>query len=111
MELVLDLAKSINDALFGPLGIYYWSQRKDDILSYIVIIIIEYIFPVKRRIEQFNELKMQKEFSNSEEEKLVDLVYQVKNNFKDILHYILFPVISLKGKIYTFIYRSLKFEI
>lgn len=86
MDLLLDLSQSLRDALIGPIGAFYWSERVDDLVAYIDIVIETYIIPVKQKIEVFIDLRLQKEFSMHLIEKNTDLVYQIKNNFKDILH-------------------------
>lgn len=85
VDLLLDLAQVNKDILSGPVGYYYWTQRKDFFEEYAHILIHEYLIPVRLRINQYVELRTQKEFSSDEEEKFTDLVYKIKSNFKDVL--------------------------
>ena len=78
MDSLIDFSQRINEALTGPIGKYYWEQKPEIVSAFVNIIIEDYISPVKRRIDEFLELMVQKEFSNDFEEKLIELVYQTK---------------------------------
>ena len=85
IDLLLDLAQTTTDILYGTVGEFYWQQRKDHFEEYVDILIKQYLIPVKIKIDQFVELNVQKEFSSYDEEKFTDLVYKIKSNFKDTL--------------------------
>ena len=85
IDLLLDLAQTSTDILYGTVGEFYWQQRKDHFEEYVDILIKQYLIPVKIKIDQFVELNVQKEFSSYDEEKFTDLVYKIKSNFKDTL--------------------------
>ena len=97
MDLLVDLSQSIKDTLSGPVGEFYWCERQDDLESFVKII-QTYIKPVKSQIDKFIELRLQGEILDKEEtEKIVDLIYQVKNNIKDILYSNLLPFFNFEG--------------
>jgi hypothetical protein len=60
-DLLLDLSQSIKDSLFGPVGKFYWEQRKDEIKCYVEIIFEKFVLPVQKSIENFLDLRIQKE--------------------------------------------------
>lgn len=85
MELMADLAKTINESLLGPAGSYYEHERKDDLLDMSTILWNRFVVPVRKRMEVFIEMKTQKEYASEFETQVTELVYNSKSQIKDVL--------------------------
>ncbi|CAI2384889.1 unnamed protein product [Moneuplotes crassus] len=85
MDLLMDLSRRIRDSLTGPIGRFYYSQRIDEMKELVNIIIFQYILPVRKKMVEFLELKVQKEFSNQFDDDIEELILKTKNIFKDIM--------------------------
>lgn len=60
-ELLLDITKNVKDSLLGPVGTFYARERHDQIDSLSRILLNKFIFPVRKKMEQYFELKSQGE--------------------------------------------------
>lgn len=73
-ELLMDITKNVKDSLLGPVGTFYARERNDQLNCLSRILLNKFILPIRRKMEQFFELKSQGE-----------LVSVERVNFKEIL--------------------------
>ena len=73
-EFLLDITKNVKDSLLGPVGTFYSRERNDQLNCLAKILLNKFIFPVRKKMEQYFELKAQGELVSTE-----------RANFKEIL--------------------------
>jgi hypothetical protein len=61
LELLLDITKNVKDSLLGPVGTFYARERHDQLDSLARILLNNFIFPVRKKMEHYFELKSQGE--------------------------------------------------
>ena len=60
-ELLLDITKNVKDSLLGPVGTFYSRERNDQLNCLARILLNKFIFPVRKKMEQYYELRAQGE--------------------------------------------------
>ena len=74
IEFLLDITKNTKDSLLGPVGSYYANQRNDQLNYLSSLLLKNFIFPIRKKMEHYFELKAQGE-----------LVKTDRVNFKEVL--------------------------
>jgi hypothetical protein len=57
IEYLLDITKNTKDSLLGPVGSYYAKERNDQLNYLATLLLKNFIFPVRKKMEQYFELK------------------------------------------------------
>lgn len=81
LDLLYDITKNSSDSLLGPVGSFYSRERNDQLNALAKILLSKFIFPVRRKMEQYFELKSQGETVAVERVNLKEILLRV--------HYIL----------------------
>ena len=86
IEMLVDLARTVKEAMLGPLGDYYQEQRQDILYDLSCLLWSKYLLPVLQRVDVYVEMRHQKEY-NSEFVSLMDeQVLRLKQQFSDVLN-------------------------
>ena len=64
MEMLVDLARTVKEALLGPLGDHYLQQRIDVLFDVACLLWSKYLLPVLQRIDVYVEMRHQKEYNS-----------------------------------------------
>jgi hypothetical protein len=86
------LARTVKEALLGPLGDYYLEQRRDILEDLGLKMYMQYILPVLQRIDVYVEMRNQKEYYGDFVDLIDSHVIAVKTQFvesMDMIHRIL----------------------
>ena len=92
MELLVDLARTVKEALLGPLGDFYLEHRQDILFDLTCHLWSKYMLPILQKIDLYTEMRHQREYPVDFVQNLDELIIQVKNNFCEafnIMHRIL----------------------
>ena len=92
MELLVDLARTVKEALLGPLGDFYLEYRQDILFDLTCHLWSKYMLPILQKIDLYTEMRHQREYPLDFMQNLDELIIQVKNNFCEafnIMHRIL----------------------
>ena len=81
LDLLLDITKNSSDSLLGPVGSFYSRERNDQLNALAKILLTKFIFPIRRKMEQYFEIKSQGELVEVERVNLKEVLMRV--------HYIL----------------------
>ena len=84
-ELMLEVAKTLKEATLGPVGANYVDNRQDVLFDIAYLIYNTYIHPIIVKIDLYNELRGQNEFSKEFKEATDELVLKVKAYFVESL--------------------------
>jgi hypothetical protein len=79
------LARTVKEALLGPLGDYYLEQRRDILEDLAHKLYMQYILPVLMRIDVYVEMRNQKEYYGDFVETLDKHTISVKSQFVDAM--------------------------
>lgn len=84
-ELLTDITKNVKDSLLGPVGTFYSRQRHDQLDSLARILLNSFILPIRKKMEQFFELKSQGELVEVERVQFKEILIRIhqilaKNN-------------------------------
>lgn len=71
IEMLLDLSRTVKEALLGPLGDHYLSHRIDILFDIACLLWSKYLLPVLLRMDVYVEMRHQKEY-NTEFVELMD---------------------------------------
>lgn len=74
IEFLLDISKNTKDSLLGPVGSYYARERNDQLNYLSTFLLKNFIFPIRKKMEQYFELRAQNE-----------LVKTDRINYKEVL--------------------------
>lgn len=66
MEFLLDITKNTSDSLVGPVGSFYGFERNDQLNYLSSLLLRKFIFPIRKKMELYFELKTQKELVKTE---------------------------------------------
>ena len=81
MELLVDLARTVKEALLGPLGDFYLEHRQDILFDLTCHLWSKYMLPILQKIDLYTEMRHQREYPLDFMQNLDELIIQVKNNF------------------------------
>ena len=76
-ELLLDITKNVKDSLLGPVGTFYSRQRHDQLDSLARILLNSFILPIRKKMEQFFELKSQGELVEVERVQFKEILIRI----------------------------------
>jgi len=62
MELLVDLARTVKEALLGPLGDFYLEHRQDILFDISCLLWSKYMLPILQRIDLYVEMRHQREY-------------------------------------------------
>lgn len=88
MDFLSELAKTMKEALLGPLGDYYLEQRRDILNDICYQVYAQYLLPVLTQIDNYVEIRNQREFYVEHVDIVDEHVIKVKNQFLDIFNVI-----------------------
>lgn len=88
LECLSELAKTTKEALLGPLGDYYLEQRRDILNDICYSVYAQYLLPVLTAIDNYVEVRNQKEFFSEFVDTVDEHVIKVKNQFVDMFNVI-----------------------
>jgi hypothetical protein len=88
MEFLSELAKTMKEALLGPLGDYYLEQRRDILNDICYQVYAQYLLPVLTSIDSYVETRNQREYYVEHVDIVDEHVIKVKNQFLDIFNVI-----------------------
>lgn len=91
-DLLIELSRTLKESLLGPLGDYYLEKRRDILNDISCEIYQSYLLPVLQKIDQYVEMRNQKEFFGEFVDALDEHVIRVKNQFVEafnVIHRIL----------------------
>lgn len=91
-EMLVELSRTIKEALLGPLGDHYLSHRLDVLFDISCLLWSKYVLPVMQRIDVYTEMRLQKEYSAEFVESMDQQVQMIKMHFVEafnIMHRIL----------------------
>lgn len=92
MEMLVDLARTVKEALLGPLGDFYLEHRQDVLFDLSCLMWSKYMLPILQRMDLYTEMRHQREYPVDFIANMDELIIQVKNNFAEafnIMHRIL----------------------
>ncbi len=92
MEMLVDLSRTVKEALLGPLGDFYLEHRQDILYDLASLLWSKYLLPILQRMDLYTEMRHQREYHVDFIQNMDELVIQVKNNFAEafnIMHRIL----------------------
>jgi hypothetical protein len=92
MEMLVDLSRTVKEALLGPLGDFYMEQRQDVLFDLTCLLWSKYLLPILQKIDLYTEMRHQREYPIDFITNMDELIIQVKNNFCEafnIMHRIL----------------------
>lgn len=92
LEALVELARTLKESLLGPLGDHYLESRRDLLNDISLYIYSSYLMPVLQKIDQYIEMRNQKEFFGEFVDVLDAHVIKVKNQFVEafnVIHRIL----------------------
>jgi hypothetical protein len=62
MELLVDLARTVKEALLGPLGDFYLEHRQDILFDLTCHLWSKYMLPILQKIDLYTEMRHQREY-------------------------------------------------
>ena len=62
MELLVDLARTVKEALLGPLGDFYLEHRQDILFDITCHLWSKYMLPILQKIDLYTEMRHQREY-------------------------------------------------
>jgi hypothetical protein len=83
-----ELAKTMKEALLGPLGDHYLEQRRDILNDICYQVYAQYLLPVLTAIDNYVEVRNQREFFVEHVDTVDEHVIKVKNQFLDMFNVI-----------------------
>jgi hypothetical protein len=83
IEMLVDLSRTIKEALLGPLGDHFLEHRLDILFDISCLLWSKYLLPVLQRIDVYTEMRSQKEYSTEFVEAMDELVIQTKQSFAE----------------------------
>ena len=88
LENLIELSRTIKESLLGPLGDYYLEKRRDFLNDICCAVYQTYLLPVLQKIEQYVEMRNQKEFFGEFVDALDEHVIRVKTQFVEAFNVI-----------------------
>ena len=77
LDLLIDITKNSSDSLLGPVGSFYSRERNDQANALAKILLNKFIFPIRRKMEQYFELKSQGELVEADKVSLKEVLMRV----------------------------------
>ena len=77
LDLLYDITKNSSDSLLGPVGSFYSRERNDQLNALAKILLSKFIFPIRRKMEQYFELKSQGELVEADKVSLKEVLMRV----------------------------------
>lgn len=62
MEMIVDLARTVKEALLGPLGDFYLENRQDVLFDITGLLWSKYMLPILTRMDLYTEMRHQREY-------------------------------------------------
>lgn len=88
LENLIELSRTLKESLLGPLGDYYLENRRDFLNDICMGVYQTYLLPVLQKIDQYVEMRNQKEFFGEFVDVLDEHVIKVKNQFVEAFNVI-----------------------
>jgi hypothetical protein len=90
--MLVDLSRTIKEALLGPLGDHYLETRQDILYDTSCHLWSKYLLPLLQKIDTYQEMRNQKEFYGDFVDQIDDIVIRIKGQFMEafnVMHRIL----------------------
>jgi hypothetical protein len=88
LEFLSELAKTMKEALLGPLGDFYLEQRRDILNDVCYLVYAQYLLPVLTAIDNYVEVRNQREFYTEFVDLVDEHVIKVRNQFLEMFNVI-----------------------
>ena len=88
LDNLIELAKTLKESLLGPLGDYYLEKRRDFLNDICQEMYSVYLMPVLQKIDQYVEMRNQKEFFGEFVDVLDEHVINIKSQFVEAFNVI-----------------------
>ena len=88
LDFLTELARTLKESLLGPLGDFYLEKRRDILNDICQRVYSTYLLPVLQRIDQYVEMRNQKEYFGEFVDVLDSHVIKVKNQFVEAFNVI-----------------------
>lgn len=62
LEMLVDLARTVKEALLGPLGDFYLEHRQDILFDLSSLLWSKYLLPIMQRVDLYTEMRHQREY-------------------------------------------------
>lgn len=76
-ELLTDITKNVKDSLLGPVGTFYSREKHDQLDCLARILLNSFVLPIRRKMEQFFELKNQGELVEAERIEFKEILLRI----------------------------------